>query len=119
MMDEAMQQAYLSAFQYDDIDDDLPEETDYTPRVGDEGVITWRLPQYTSDGLWQGMDSREQLFRIGVMEASGLPVIECRDNADDTWDEYPPEVFDLLDFTGDVFLTPTSRADTATSPRTH
>ena len=53
------------------------------------------------------------------MEASGLPVIECRDNADDTWDEYPPEVFGLLDFTGDVFLTLTSRADTVTPNRTH
>lgn len=110
MLDDTMRRAYLSAFQYDDIADDLPEGTDCTPRVGDEGVITWAVSRYTPDGLRQGVDYGEQLFRIVVMEASGLPVIECRDNADDAWDEYPPMVFDLLDSAGDATLTLTRRA---------
>lgn len=106
MLDARMQAAYLSSFQYDDIDNTaLSGEVDCTPRVGDEGVITWAVPRYTQDGLWQDVEYEEQLFRIGVMETSGLPVIECRDDTGDEWDEYPPLVFDLLDSAGDATLT--------------
>lgn len=103
MLDDTMRRAYLSAFQYDDIDNTaLPGEVDRMPRVGDEGVITWAVSRYTPDGLWQDMEYEEQLFRIGVMEPSGLPVIECRDDTGAEWDDYPPLVFDLLDSAGDA-----------------
>lgn len=106
MLDDTMRQAYLSAFRYDD----FPDGMDDTPRVGDEGVITWAVSRYTPDGLWQGVDYEEQLFRIGVMEPSGLPAIECRDDTEAEWDEYPPLVFDLLDSAGGATLTLTRRA---------
>lgn len=111
MLDARMQAAYLSSFQYDDIDNTaLSGEVDCTPRVGDEGVITWAVPRYTPDGLWQGVEYEEQLFRISLIETSGLPVIECRDDTRAEWDEYPQLVFDLLGVAGDATLTLTRRA---------
>lgn len=104
MLDARMQEAYLSSFQYDDIDNTaLPGEVDCTPRVGDEGVLYVDYPDGSGD-------AEELMFRIRVMETSGLPVIECRDDTGAEWDECPPLVFDLLDSAGGATLALTRRS---------
>lgn len=110
MLDARMQEAYLSSFQYDDIDHEtLPGEDDYTPRVGDEGVLYVDYPDGSGD-------ADELMFRVGVMN-SGLPVIETRTSADTGWDEEPLLFFDLVDPSGGMILVLQSRAHVGEPPQ--
>lgn len=110
MLDARMQEAYLSSFQYDDIDHEtLPGEDDYTPRVGDEGVLYVDYPDGSGD-------TDELMFRVGVMN-SGLPVIETRTSADTGWDEEPLLFFDLVDPSGGMILVLQSRAHVGEPPQ--
>ena len=103
MLDARMQQAYLSSFQYDDIDHEaLPGDDDCTPRVGDEGVLYRDYPEGSGD-------AEELMFRVGAM-GSGLPVIETRTSTDTDWDEEPLLFFDLVDPSGGMILVLQSRA---------
>lgn len=75
MLDHNMQQAYLDSFRYDDsllpLDGD---ETAFTPRMGDNGVL---YIDYLSD------ESDEMKFHVRPMP-SGLPVIEAHDRETDS-----------------------------------
>lgn len=103
MLDSQMQQAYLSSFQYDDIDNTaLPGEVDCTPRVGDEGVLYVDYPDGSGD-------TDELMFRVGVMD-SGLPVIETRASADAGWDDEPLLFFDEAELRSGISLVLQSRA---------
>lgn len=110
MLDSRMQQAYLAAFQYDDIDSAvLPGEADCTPRVGDEGALFLDYPDGSGD-------AEELMFRVGVMD-SGLPVIELRASADDDWgDEVGPCFFDEISLRNGMVLILQSRTPAAHSP---
>ncbi len=109
MLDARMQEAYLSSFQYDDIDSAaLPGEIDCTPRVGDEGALFLDYPDGSGD-------AEELMFRVGVMD-SGLPVIELRTSADDDWDEVRPCFFDEISLRNGMVLTLRSRTPAAHSP---
>lgn len=110
MLDARMQAAYLSSFQYDDIDNTaLPVEVDCTPRVGDKGALFLDYPDGSGG-------AEELMFRVTALE-SGLPVIELRASADDDWDdEVEPCFFDEISLRGGMFLILRSRAPAAHSP---
>lgn len=103
MLDARMQEAYLSSFQYDDIDNTaLPSEVDCTPRVGDEGVLYVDYPDGSGD-------ADELMFRVGVMD-SGLPVIETRTPTDTDWGDAAFLFFDAIDLMGGIDLILLTRA---------
>lgn len=110
MLDARMQAAYLSSFQYDDIDNTaLPGEVDCTPRVGDEGALFLDYPGGSGG-------AEELMFRVTALE-SGLPVIELRASADDDWgDEVGPCFFDEISLRDGMVLILRSRAPAAHSP---